>query len=269
MKKLALSLTICSVVLSSIVPVAAASSISETTLNDYLSKARYPKNVINILDKEQKETIYNNKAEFAFVKSGSELLTDGQEKSLITPQELANFSAQLVGSQISSPSGYAKIILDFNFDWNYMPVFTSKDKFGIAWSDDFTALPETAKYNYKAVNNASGLYAELGNTSDYSDYNIKKGIGWEINLTAGFTRNGTFYPVGRHKGWGQVIIQRPKDKPGTPMTTAAVGNYFHKEIAGNGSLSFGLFDGKPQISISPSISFDKSNDYADVVNWTQ
>ncbi|BBH22450.1 hypothetical protein Back11_37950 [Paenibacillus baekrokdamisoli] len=259
---------------------------TEAELNAYLTSAGYPANVISLFELDTKVNLYNNQGTFVGIEETVGNLVEGKDGQLsltVAPRSLANFTGSLVGSSITAPSGYKKFLLDYYWDWKYQPNYTLTDKFGISWSDDFDAIPATAVYNYKAIHNGNQLphtYCEkaTGNISTYTDYTIKKGIGWSADIIQSYISptckddnglTGNNFSTEEHKGWGEVAIQKAITTPGQKMSSAAVADYFHKQGAVTGSLSFNPITGSVTIEIAGSTNYDKSPDIAYQWNWTQ
>lgn len=240
----------------------------------YLKFAGYPTEVIAEFEDEQKQNIYEEKLvytshttenSFAFESLGS-----APKYSLRTTT--GNWTRTLVASKVTTPSvkGKNEFVLDYNWTWNNNPDFALTDKFGIAWSDDFDAYPETAVYAYKATgyNNIRNETRDqsTGNVYTYKDWNSAAGIGWEYDIKDFFYYNNLSYIVNTHKGWGRVKIGKYSNKSGTTESTSAVGSYFHKYGAFTGSLAFSP---APSVSISFASSYDKFADAgAAPFSWT-
>ncbi|MNT98447.1 hypothetical protein D3C72_2410320 [compost metagenome] len=55
------------------------------------------------------------------------------ESGSAAPRSLSNFTHDLVVGQVTSgTAGKVEFVLDYNWDWNYDPMYTMNDSFGIA-----------------------------------------------------------------------------------------------------------------------------------------
>ncbi|MGX4586980.1 hypothetical protein [Paenibacillus chitinolyticus] len=271
MKRKVSSLLLSAVILVGILPnlAMAKGDPSESELNKYMEKHGYPQEVITMFDFDQKLNVYKQEASFVSTKKSLSNLGEGLSSSLdVGTKSLSNFSESVTMSLPSYSNGQVKFIVDYNWDWNSAPVFTMTDKFGVAWNDNFVADQTTAKYSYRAFGQKliNGTWyddeASTGTINSYVDPDPGKGIGWAVNLIAGFTHNNIAYTTYRHKGWGQVSILRTNN---TSSTTAVKGQYFHQQMVANGSLSFSASG--PSIGISSSWAYDQSNGVQDWKQW--
>lgn len=254
-------------------------SAKEFELNKYMEKSGYPQAIITNLDVEQKQRIYNEKAVYASHKqqvgnlneSGPSQLHDITGIESANPEQMNNFTQTLTTSRVTTPSepGKVEFLLDYNWTWNQSAIFNLKDKFGIAWTDDFDAYPSSAVYAYRAYGRSDlGGYGEkaTGNQYTYEKY-TSSGIGWEYDILESWLTTSYLYTTYKHKGWGQVKIGRWSNKSGLNEQTSAVASYFHKEGAITGELSFqGTL---PSIGISYASNYDKTDDIAaEPFSWT-
>ncbi|WP_147381845.1 hypothetical protein [Paenibacillus nanensis] len=250
-----------------------AKSTQSEEVYSYLKFAGYPNEVIAELDDAQKQAIYNEKLVYS---SHTKENNFAFESAANTPQfstftTTGNWTRTLVASKVTTPTkGKNEFVLDYNWTWNNNPDFALMDKFGIAWSDDFDAYPESAVYAYRAtgynsVRNETRDYS-TGNVPGYKEWNSAAGVGWEYDIKDFFYYNNLSYVVNTHKGWGRIKIGKYSNKSGTTESTSAVGSYFHKYGAFTGTLSFSP---APSVSISYATNYDKFADAgAAPFSWT-
>lgn len=147
------------------------------------------------------------------------------------------------------------------------------DRFGVAWSGGWEPLTSTSKYAYTAVaESAPGVVSATSGgvtQTGYNNFNPAAGIGWAVDLTAGFSKNGNVYSTTRHKGWGKVNAQKKHNGSGSQDISSAVANYFHRQAVCVGAinLDFTSTGGTPKLGISCSLSHDKSQDKATNIYW--
>ncbi|MGP3782580.1 hypothetical protein [Paenibacillus sp. 1A_MP2] len=252
--------------------------INEQEINTYLKNAGYTQEVIDTLELYQKEYLYEEKAIFTAHKNALGQLTESEEGVAedFSLMSLPNWTHSLVVSQVKAPSGYVDFIFSYNSDWSYRPNFTSEEKFGIAWTDDFDPYPETAKYSYQARGYQDRPTAYPGCPSrrtnggtiwsGYNTYNPGAGVGWAINLIGSWwSQDCGYYTVDGHKGSGQVKAGKAHSNNSAPDSSSAVGKYFHRTYLANGELGF---SGVPTITISPSSNYDPSDEVGARWNWT-
>ncbi|MFE6077473.1 hypothetical protein ACFVQB_23700 [Paenibacillus sp. NPDC057886] len=250
---------------------------NEQEINTYLKNAGYTQEVIDTLELYQKNYLYEEEATFTAHKNALGQLTETQEgiSEDFRLMALPNWNHSLVVSQVKAKTGYVDFIFSYNWDWSYDPVFTSEEKFGIAWTDGFHPDPSTAKYSYQARGKQDrptaypGCPATRTNGgtvwSGYSTYNPGAGIGWAINLIGSWwTQDCGYYTVNGHKGSGQVKAGKAHNNNNGPARSSAVGKYYHKTFAANGELGF---SGVPTISISPSSNYDPSDEVGTRWDW--
>ncbi|MBJ6360659.1 hypothetical protein ACFOQM_04960 [Paenibacillus sp. GCM10012307] len=211
--------------------------LSEDGLNTYLINAGYPQDVIDILEFEQKISFYTQQAVYTSHKTTEGHLSEKSESITnldVSARAINNFTQTLVMSQVrTNTSGLAQALVTYNWEWDYIPLFTMTDKWGIAWTDDWDPLPTTARYSYRAIAESSpgvvSASSSTGNISGYDAFLPGSGIGFAVNLIAGFTQNGIFYSTTKHKGWSEIRIQKAHNGSGTLDSSSGVANYFHKQ----------------------------------------
>ena len=166
-------------------------------------------------------------------------------------------------SEVQLKSGIKDILkyrLTYNWNWNQRANFNLSDKFGIAWSDDWDALPNTAvsSYSPRGVNSDGNYSTRTFHYTGYGDYKPGNGIGWTYNILHNYTgTDGKYYETSNHSGHGSIDIVKAHNGSAKNDSSSAVGQYFHKQGALTGSLGFNG-SGKPTISISASINYDQS-----------
>lgn len=178
----------------------------------------------------------------------------------ISPLALKNWTAGLQVWQITSgKKDIVKHRMFYSWDWNYTTRFNLIDKFGIAWSDDWDALPETAHYSYTVdgKNTAGYTASRTYNYTGYSDYKPGNGIGWAVDILFSFERGAsTYYSMG-HSGFGSIDIVKSHDRSGRRDSSSAVAQYFHREANFNGNLTFNG-SATPGIAITYGLTYDSS-----------
>ncbi|QGG55263.1 hypothetical protein [Paenibacillus sp. B01] len=247
-------------------------SVIQSDVNQYLLEAKYPQEIINQLDESQKEYIATEKLVYSSHSFENSMAVESLQQNLIVPfLTTGNWTRTLVASKVTTPTkGKNEFVLDFNWTWKNNPDYALEDKFGIAWTDDFDAYPESAVYSYRAtgynsVRNETRDYS-TGNVFGYRDWKAATGVGWEYDIKDFFYYNNLSYVVNTHKGWGRIKIGKYSNKSGTTESTSAVGSYFHKFGAFNGTLSF---QPTPSIGISNAINYDQFPDAAaSPFSWT-
>lgn len=258
---------------------------SSSKYNNYMLKAGYPAELIQVLNDEQKAEIFELRAVYAGHKKVTGNLTEKSaqnekgEPSQVSPepQSLNNFNHYITSSRVSvGGTGFAEFILSYNWNWNYDPVFTAEDKFGLAWTDDFDAIASSAKYGYYSEGwqerpitypNCQRRLTSGGSTQyGYDAYSPGTGIGWAVNLISGFSAPGCGnYTTDKHTGWGQVQIRKAHNNNGNPESSSAKAAYFHRELSSEGELQFSKSG--PAVTITNKWSYDASQDIGQDWTW--
>ncbi|WP_063563819.1 hypothetical protein [Paenibacillus sp. O199] len=273
--KFILAITLIISLFSSVTSAASAdSAVSTSELDQYLINAGYPQELIDAYEEEQKMELYAAQATYISHKVTYDTLmdNDSSNEDSITPMSLSNFSHITSFSRIPSTTpGTAKIAVNYNWDWNYDPIFTSSDQYGIAWTDDWNLVSGSSKYNYKAFgyyHSASGstLYAETAGVQQSGQLKAPPGagIGYEVNLISEFSKNGARYIVNRHKGWSGFQLYREHDKSGRLEVTAFEAKYFHKEWNLTGEVNVAK---TPAVTFSTTAGVSESNADTQTLNW--
>ncbi|MGF7048725.1 hypothetical protein J2T13_003233 [Paenibacillus sp. DS2015] len=263
---------------------------TEEHINEYLRQSNYPEEIIELFELEQKEDLYNQGAVFIDYENQSELITEdtsnmtleqrqsvnkkiaeiNQKKNEIGTRSLTNFDHVITISRVrSDKANIAHFVINYNWDWNYSPIFVMEDKFALSWTDDYDIYHNTAKYSYVAYGRR-GVDSAIGNTaggqiSGYHDTFPGAGISWKINLIDAFTKNGQSYDVYRHKGWSSVKIGKPQDGSGSTEQSSMAAKYFHKQIGIAGEITISA---PPAINISYATSYEQSNAFTKTWSWT-
>ncbi len=273
MKKLISSFFASLLCISLITSVALAEqSVSESEINNYLINAGYPQTTIDRLVYDQKITLYENNAIFVTEKFvPSNLIESNSNVYLptdITPLALSNFGHSITVSQVTaSSSSKVAFAVDYNWYWDYSPVWTLTDKFGLAWTDSFRLKSGTARTGYNVVGTCGGRYYQKTYPVSTSFYNGIDGIGWDVDLVGMY--HVTDCPpdnrvqVKEHRGWGQFIMEKVHDGSNKLVTSAISASYFHKQVGLTGTLGFSATG--PAVTITNSISYDES--YAAYEDW--
>lgn len=253
--------------LSIALPTQAAPLPIHLTLEQSLLLQGYPEKVVAQMSSANKEALVQGHAVYRNHTFSNEPLYERPAQNL-TPQSLANFSHMIVLSQVPSGApGRADFLVTYDWAWNYQPIFTLTDKFGLAWSGGFDLLTDyadSATYGYTVF----GVDVETGQSYDAQSYQWTgqdqytpgAGIGWSYDMMSSFwsSRNGHYcqYQVYRHQGWAQVRIGQ---YPGGQQHQSSVSaKYFHHQLQlGNPSFTF-TTTGRPSVGISPSWGFDES-----------
>lgn len=259
-----------------------ANENNENELNNYMEQSGYSKEIIEMLDIEQKRFIYDEKATFVSQTEESGLLTEKGEfnsssSTDISIKSLNNYSQSIVVSKPTSmASGKVEFIILYNWIWKYKPTYTSEDKFGLAWSDDFDAYPGSSTYAYKVTGSQdrpSAYPASCPSTrtnggssvGGYDSATPGAGLGWKANLVSSWwTQDCGYYNHTQHSGWGQVKIGKFHKNTGAGDSTSVVGQYFHRQGILSGELGF---SGAPSISISYAWTYDASPNVLKQWNW--
>ncbi len=264
-------------------------ALNEKDLNQYLINHNYPQSLIDTYDIEQKQELYDEKATLVSIETRKETVVESTygmtleqkrhvseqipQKNSITTQaqsgDLNNFTHTISMSKVaSSTAGLTQYVVNYNWDWNYDPVFTRTDQFALAWTDDWDVVDNSAKYSYKAFGRR-GSDSAIGSTAGNPISGARTsspgaGVGWQVNLVNAFSSNGISYDVFRHKGWGTVKLSKAKNTSGHIDQSSIVGKYFHQRAAVNGELSFSP---TPGIAISWGTQYDESNAVSKTWTW--
>jgi hypothetical protein len=191
--------------LSSVSFASQATTVQE--LDQYMAKAGYPTEIISLLEPDQKENLFQEKAVYVYHKNVIGNLTEQVESSSsvgiqntentndesgktkkskddkkikkdtkskddgVSQEALANWTSTITASQVTTPSEVGKVefIMNYNWTWAYDPYFTLVDRYGMAWTDDFDAYPTSAVYAYRAFGEASD-----GSLAEYHTGNLYK-----------------------------------------------------------------------------------------------
>lgn len=246
-------------------------------IDNYLIEAGYPVEAVkNVYFPDQKKELYRSQAKFVSLKNDEGiLLADHQQTTqpgVISPLNISpdNFTNYITLSEVTGTisAGQARFSITYNWIWAADPTYTLTDKFGIAWTDDFDAVPSTSRTQYSAFGNIPGTSTQATFTSPlsntYSKYTAGAGIGWEVDLKGTFTVNGTAYATYLHQGWSMIDIVKAHDSSGNLETTSMSATYFHKYGTIDANLTFSK---TPEVSLSNSFNYDQSNDLGYAFKW--
>jgi hypothetical protein len=274
-------LLLCALILVAVPFMAQASQVnlSENDLDEYLRENGFPEDYISILHLEQKKYFYENQGEFvSYETTTSYLGEDGYSQETvngknISPMTMDNFTATLGTVQLHyyNKTGFVRYAIAYNWTWNQRANFNLTDKFGIAWTDDWDILPETAQYGYTPYGVNSNGQNGWRSFSWYGqdEYSPGNGIGWAYDILHDFTgTDGKYYETYKHTGYGMVDIIHEHNGSGSEKSSSASAKYFHKQFAIGGTLSFNS-SGKPSVSISNAINYDATSATAHQWFWKQ
>lgn len=208
----------------------------------------------------EKEMVAERKAEInAYLEENIDEVHEVQKMSEeIALLSLKNWQSTMTCVHLSYENSMAEKWLWYAWEWSYSPFNTLTDKAGMAWSGEFLAEPETFFWIYQGhTSSTEDEYFEWSGIQ-YTDYNLKNGIGTAIDIKTSYNLTG----IVKHVGLLSVFISKYTN---TESYEAAVGSYFHKYVGvnANGSLSFDPNGAAPSISISLYWNYDKAPDAAD------
>lgn len=245
-------------------------NLSEQQLDQHLKNQGYPEEVLSKLSLVAKQEFYYSNSKFISVKQ----VTDNFQESLSTDfgvTSLTNWDAFfLVSQKPYNVPGLVKFTFSYHWDWDLDPLYTLTDKFGIAWTDDFNAVANSAHIYYRPAGfsgvGGGNCNRMVLNDYTYHEYKPGTGIGWEFDIINQFDEGGIPCFTNRHTGHGRVDVIREHDGSGSAKPSSYVATYFHKYGAINGSLTMSK---TPSITISPSFNYDKAVDTGDTFIWYQ
>lgn len=237
-------------------------------LDKILAKRGYPAEVLAILEDEQKQSLVDSNSTFvSFKRMDVPFYEKGQNVPSrdVNAQTLSNFTQSLLVSNQPSSGGKLYSRVDYNWDWNQDLLWELEDKFGIAWSSGWDAMPSTAQTSYRVFNAAGN--SQVSSRYGYEAYTPGAGIGWHVDILDGFYDNGNYTDAVRHKGWGAVTLTRGSDNSGTTQSSSASATYFHKQAQFNASLTF-VGGAIPEVNLDSSYGWDQSTDVGYQWYWT-
>ncbi|QGG58328.1 hypothetical protein [Paenibacillus sp. B01] len=258
-----------------------STSTSPPSLDAYLKSKGFPDDLIALYDVEQKQDLYNQKADFL----GYNTVGNRIDERLIQPYALDssnNFSHTVSASRVVSAKGTVQIALNYNWDWKYDPTYTMEDQWGIAWSDGFTLVDNSSQYKYIAYGKRTDLIGSTeedtngGVTQTGGIYTVGAGMAYKVNLVGSWSRPNPgsaaakTFSTYRHKGWSGFSIRKGHDNSKNIVTTSFSAMYFHQFLKPSGSISFGGGSAIPGIQIGWATSYDSSKSSATAsVAWGQ
>jgi hypothetical protein len=247
---------------------ASSSTPSMEEINRYLFEQGLPHENIKQMPDEYKISLYRDGAKlvaldnvvgsFEETKSTEKIPT--KEHPISSLATLNNWTGSLQAWEVKS--GKKDIVrhrLFYQWNWAQGTFFNLKDKFGIAWTDGWDAIPATAAYSYtvKGRSEAGAITSRTYNYTGYSDYTPGNGLGWTVDMLYTFNIGSTAYYSMGHSGYGTLDIVIPHNGSGRTDSSSAVGQFFHKRGQVNGTLSFNTA-GTPGVSISWETQYDSS-----------
>ena len=247
---------------------ASTSIPSMEEINQYLIEQGLPQENVSQISDEDKINLYRDGARLVAIDTEYGNLNETQTTGKLPIKEhpisplatLKNWTGTLsIWEVASGRKDILKHRVFYQWTWNQRANFNLTDKFGVAWSDDWDALPETSKYSYtvRGVNNTGANNSRTFNYTGYSDYKPGNGIGWSVNILHNFNIGSVYHETNRHQGYGTVDIVKGHNRSGRQDSSSAVGQYFHKRGAVTGSINFNG-SSKPGISISWATQYDTS-----------
>ncbi|MCR8642701.1 hypothetical protein NV379_08500 [Paenibacillus sp. N1-5-1-14] len=254
--------------LSSIVSAKTANPTVEE-VDSYMTNAGYPAEVINYLEFDQKKTIFSNSLTYVSHKAVDGNLKEQNDQ--ITPYAFSNFVNYITTSAYGTVNSLKKYHISYNWNWNYNPTFVLTDKFGMAWSDDWSIVNGTAKSTYITegrFNNATETHYVYSNGQD--TFAPGTGIGWKVDLLNKFDKyyapanQVVSYSTYKHRGYGELDIHKAIDNSGNREVTDVAGAYFHKEGTVNGTLTLSK---TPEVGITWGTQYDEAPHAAYSFEW--
>jgi hypothetical protein len=249
-------------------PAHAAMDSSRLTLEQALLQRGFPPDVVAGLSGPNKEALAAAEATYRSHTADNSLLVEKEKGGELDPDRLANFQHLVVVGQLPArASGRTDLLVTYDWVWDYQPVFTLRDKFGLAWSGEFellTEYTEAARYGYTAF----GRDVETGRQYDtrsfqwsgLDQYAPQNGIGWTYDILGTFwsSRGGRYrqYEVYRHQGWAQIRVGQFAN--GQQQQSAVAGRYFHQEFrVGGASFTFNSVS-RPTVGLTADWGYDES-----------
>lgn len=246
----------------------------EETYDKYLIDHRYPQEVIDMYDIDQKRELYDLGGIYI---GGSGIVNTLIEAPINSDVDIPNYARPLAlqdnnfthnvsASRIrSSKRGLVDIKLNYNWDWKYVPIFTGKDTYAVGWTGGFIVRGDTAQQVYKVF---SYNYESEGKAyTRYDHINNGAGVGWDVNLVKSTIIDGVPKIIDRHKGWSGVKFQKGHDNSKNTEVIGIVGDYWHFSKKVNPSLSWNTKDGV-SISIDATDNYTKATTDTSKVNFT-
>ena len=254
----------------------------ESTYDTYLKDSGYPQDIIDMYDIDQKRELYDLGGIYV---GGSDVITDTvgvptnpdvEIDPLIQPLVLQdnNFTHSISVSRIrSAGKGQAVFKLNYNWDWQYDPVFHGRDKFAVAWDGGYSIRNGSPMRSYKMFGKRLDLLGEAtsggGNVQTQSYIQPGAGVGWNIDLIERSTTDVGEIIAYRHKGWGGVKLDIGHDNSGDVVINNAIGEYWHKRLTvKDPSITFSVTDG-PSLGLSVGTNFEGTNTAFTQIKWHQ
>lgn len=252
----------------------------EETYDKYLIDHRYPQEVIDMYDIDQKRELYDLGGIYI---GGSGIVKNHIEAPINSDVDIPNYARPLAlqdnnfthavtASRIrSSKRGLVDIKLNYNWDWKYAPFFTGKDTYAVGWTGGFIVRGDTAQQVYKVFGSTLTGYKDYESEGKaytrYDHINNGAGVGWDVNLVNSTSIDGWKYMINRHKGWSGVKFQKGHDNSKNTEVIGIVGDYWHFTRKVDPSLSWSTKDGV-SISVSISKNYTKATTSTSKVNFT-
>lgn len=239
-------------------------AIPKAALDAYLADAHFPEELIQTLpysvklDLFQEEGVYCN---HTIEKLHLYDSTDYKRDSVNGLLSLPNFTHSILTARLPTTTpGIARYYMSYSYLWDYKPGMALTDKYGIAWNGDwnFETGSFRAGYEYnQPFYEDNWINADSRVSLDTASPGT--GVGWKVDLYYG---NGT--NVFGHAGYGRVILLKAHDGSGRADVSSYVGQYFHKWIGIDGSLTFSK---TPGINITWKVNYDSSSPHAGGWIW--
>ena len=210
-----------------------------------------PEELINIMLEEQKQEIVENN--LVYDSYTNEEMSFDSAGNVMARGTISDSTLSLTCSCYKE-SGYStskkRMTFYVNYDWSSVPQMTLTDAYGIAWSENWTAVPNSHKsYTYWKLEHNTRIEGETETALAYAN---QYGAGWNTDIKYAY---GLQYVTDNY-GYSRITLEaKNPSKSGTDQVRA---NYTHRKgVAGSFGLSFGICS----VSYSGSADADSKGIY--------
>lgn len=227
---------------------------ANTNLDQMLLNRGIPQELIELMPNTQKQDIIDNNLIFKSYENEEIEINDSNHTSSISARNtISDNTLSLTCSCYYEPnysSSNKQITFYVNYDWSKVPQMTLTDAYGIAWGDNWKAVPNSHKsYTYWKLAMNQGIKS---NTETALAYANSYGAGWNTDIKYSY---GLQYVVDNY-GYGKITLEAKKpSKTGSDQVCI---NYTHRKSI-NGT--FGLSLGPCSVSYSGTADADTKGIY--------
>lgn len=213
-----------------------------------------------------------------------------ENKIVISDKKIANSVRALSNFQKSikkvSQSSYGdngvKLVVKYEWEWDYTPVVTLTDIVSIVWSDEFDSDGGNVKFKYeqsgyRRITNSDGSFSydyndtasnvnlNLSGDDAYSDGTPSVGFQKSYDIKRVFYKGSKTYHVSKHSGSFQVTVTRSRIPSNDDGEITFRGDYFHQTIKPDITLT--LTKDGPESTIGLTTCYDKASSCVKTISY--